>query len=595
MTKNKSIIALCVCYIIMLYTAFLFYPKWEKPKTEATISWDASGYYMYLPALFIYKDIKKCQFKDSILVKYHPTPDFQQAFLHPNSGNYVMKYASGQAITMMPYFFMAHLYCKLNPAYPADGFSYPYQIFIGVGMLLYAFIGLFFLRKILLHYYKDSTVAIVLLSYVIGSNYLNYSSIDQAMTHNVLFTVYCLIIYFTIKFHASPSYRHALFLGVLIGLATLIRPTDIIAALIPLLWSMSTSKDVLPKIMFIRQHFSKYFIIAISACTIFSIQLIYWKWVANEWFVYSYEKQGFSWLHPHVLDYAFSYRCGWLRYCPMMILPLIGLLLYLKDGVNKIAIIAFTVLNFYIVTAWDIWDYGGTAGRAMVQSYPILAFPFCHLIERMLNKKWTAITLAIPILLSAYLNIWWTYHAHAGNTQVIDITKEYYWQVIGKWNESDEDKKLLDNPHVFYGTPKNKTVLYTNHFNEDTSANAIKEGSNTQIRINKELQGSAAYCVQKNSGFKKWIRVSADFHCHKKEWDVWKQAQFIIKFTSQEKEVQTNFIRVHRFLSSGETKKIYLDALTPKENWDNMKISFWNAEGDKELQMDNLVVESFNE
>jgi hypothetical protein len=49
-----------------MYTAFIFYPKWKQSGVEATISWDASGYYMYLPALFIYQDIKTCSFKDSV-------------------------------------------------------------------------------------------------------------------------------------------------------------------------------------------------------------------------------------------------------------------------------------------------------------------------------------------------------------------------------------------------------------------------------------------------------------------------------------------------------------------------------------------------
>jgi hypothetical protein len=190
MAKNKSIAALCFCYIVMICTSFIYYPKWNQSRTEATISWDVSGYYMYLPALFIYKDIKHCSFKDSILTKYYPTPDFQQAFLHKNSGNYVMKYSSGQAITMLPFFIVAHTYCKLNHSFPADGFSFPYQFCIGFGMLLYAFLGLFVLRKVLLIYYKDDTVALLLLCYVIGTNYLNFSAIDQAMTHNVLFTMY---------------------------------------------------------------------------------------------------------------------------------------------------------------------------------------------------------------------------------------------------------------------------------------------------------------------------------------------------------------------------------------------------------------------
>ena len=99
-----SRIAFFCCAVLILFTGMFYYPKWSKPGSEATISWDVSGYYMYLPAAFIYKDLKKCAFKDSILAKYQPSPDFQQAFLHP-SGNYVMKYPAGQAIMMLPLLF----------------------------------------------------------------------------------------------------------------------------------------------------------------------------------------------------------------------------------------------------------------------------------------------------------------------------------------------------------------------------------------------------------------------------------------------------------------------------------------------------------
>lgn len=192
---NVSFATLIICYAVMCYSAFIFYPKWGKNFSEATISWDVSGYYMYLPAAFIYGDIKKCEFKDSILYKYGPTPDFQQAFIHEKSGNYVMKYSAGQAVVMVPFFAIGHFGATNSSKYIADGFAFPYQISIGIGMFLIALIGLYFLRRILLVYFKDSVVAIVLLIYVLGTNYLNFSSIDQAQVHNSLFTIYTLIVY----------------------------------------------------------------------------------------------------------------------------------------------------------------------------------------------------------------------------------------------------------------------------------------------------------------------------------------------------------------------------------------------------------------
>ncbi|MEZ5046963.1 MAG: hypothetical protein R2831_08220 [Chitinophagaceae bacterium] len=593
MTSKVSFIALSFCYALMLYTAFCFYPRWKQTKTEATISWDVSGYYMYLPALFIYKDIKHCSFKDSILTTYAPTPDFQQAFLHQASGNYVMKYSSGQAIMMLPYFLIAHSYCLLNSSFPADGFSAPYQMAIGIGMLLYAFLGLFVLRKVLLTFFKDCTVALLLLCYVVGSNYLNYSSIDQAMTHNVLFTIYSFILYCTIRFHKNPNFYLAIVLGILVGLATLIRPTDILSILIPLCWNIRSLKNLRGPFGFIQEHVLKYLLMLLFVFLIFFIQMLYWKYVAHEWFVYSYEKQGFSWFKPHVYNYTMSYACGWLRYSPMMILPILGIIYYLIKGQHAVAIVFFILINAYIVMAWDIWDYGGTAGRAMVQSYPIMAFPFCLLIEYLQKIKWTSILLYLTMLLFAYLNIWWTYHAHAGNIQVSGITKEYFWKVVGTWNGTDEDKKLLDNPHVFYGIPKHKTLLYTNHFEKDTSLNTFSDGANKLIRINKELQSSASYNIPYNPTVKKWIRATATFHCIIKEWNTWKQAHFRIVFFEHEKEIQNNFIKIHRLINNGETQNIYIDAKAPASHWTRMSISFFHIDGEQELWVDDLKVESF--
>lgn len=109
------------------------------------------------------------------------------------------------------------------------------------------------------------------------------------------------------------------------------------------------------------------------------------------------------------------------------------------------------------------------------------------------------------------------------------------------------------------------------------------------------MQQTSLYSIQNNSNFKKWIRVSADFRCTIKEWDTWKQAQFIVQFYDKDTVIQTNLIHVHRFISDGETENIYLDAIVPVVKWDKLTISIWNANGDKELFIDNLMIQSFND
>lgn len=587
---------LILCYIFMFYTGAIYYPRWNKPAGLATIAWDASGYYMYLPAIFIYQDLKHCQFKDEILKKYEPTPvgDFQQAFVHQKSGNYVMKYPLGHAITMSPFFFIGHLVAKIT-AYPADGFSYPYQVCVGMGLLLMGFIGLYFLRKILLEYFNDRTVGILLLVYVLGTNYLNFATIDQSITHSALFTYYTLLIYLSILFYKNPRYLTALSIGLLTGLMTLTRPTEILSALIPLFWGVSSFADLGLRWAFFRKHISNYLIAILGFLFLVSWQLIYWKYASGEWIVYSYQEQGFYWSKPHVWDYTFSYKSGWLLYCPMMILPFIGLLPFCFQKKNVWAVLSFFALNFYVVTAWDAWDYGGSSGRAMVQSYPILAFPIAVLIEQMNKYKWTMLLFYPFIFLFTYLNIWWTHQAHKGGIQVSDSTEAFYWRTVGRWTIDDFDRKLLDNPHSFAGYPTDSIVIYTNDFEKDSSINSFLENGNRKIKVDKDKIFSTEYFIDRTKEMnKKWVRASADISCGDKEWNKWKQTLFYIKFHNDAQMIQENMIRVQRIIDYNQTKNISVDAKIPSGKWTKMSVFFWNFNGDKPLTIDNLKVIVFD-
>ena len=136
---SRSTFIYAIICVVILSTHYLYYPKWKKSSTEATLSWDVSGYYMYLPAIFIYKDIKQCGFFHDVRQKYRFTPDFQQAYRDHKSGNYVMKYSIGQALHYSPFFLIAHIWASNSEHYEADGFSLPYQFMISLGSLLISF------------------------------------------------------------------------------------------------------------------------------------------------------------------------------------------------------------------------------------------------------------------------------------------------------------------------------------------------------------------------------------------------------------------------------------------------------------------------
>ena len=582
--------------LVMCYTSFFFYPRWKQAGTQAAISWDVSGYYWYLPSIFIYKDLKHQGFKDSILNKYCPTnTDFQQGTQCEN-GNYVMKYSSGMALMYFPFFIVAHMLA--GPlGYPADGFSAPYQFAIQFGGLLISIIGLWYFRKLLLHFYDDKVVAIVLVLLVLGSNYLNYSAIECGMSHCWLFTVYVFILLNTHYYYEAFKIRYAVRVGLLIGLAVLTRPSDIVSVLIPLLWGMEriNLNSLNARFALIIKNYRGFLTAVICAFCILFIQLAYWKYVSGHWLYYSYQNQNLYFRSPNFIDYTFSYRSGWLTYAPMLALAFLGIVPFIKGGRNKVAIISFFLVNYYIVCCWNIWWYGG---RAMIQSYPVLFFPVAELVRGSLQRKIQMSLLAAITAFFIYYNIWITYQSHNDGLFIIDsMKKDYFWRVAGRWKVPGNATLLIDNPEWYEGKTENKHLIFQEDFAGDTGIIYIPHvaGGGKTVALDINHQNSDIYKAPFSDKNAKWIRAQATFHCALKEWDEWHMAQFILRLVNKGSTAKENMIRVHRVLSNGVTKNISIDMKLPPGDYDAVNILFWNGGSLDSIYIDSIKLWSFNE
>lgn len=597
-TSRWSLYSLFFCMAMIWFTSFVYYPKWEQQHTEATISWDVSGYYLYLPAAFIYQDIRQLAFFPEIEQKYHPGPGMGQAFKHEGSGNYVMKYAAGQALQFLPWFTVAHLVAE-PLGYPADGFSKPYQTAIGWGSLLVALLGLWMLRRILLRYFSDRTVALTLLALVAGTNYLNYAAIDGAMTHNWLFTLYTLLIAATIRFYERPSGSMALCIGLLCGWATITRPTEIISVLIPLFWATG---DIRARFYFFRQHFLKLLWAVLGFAALVFIQLGYWKWATGEWLVYSYQDQGFNWVKPHFINVLFSFRAGWLVYSPMLLFAVAGWYFFKKQHPTLFGpLLAFAMLFLYITAAWNIWWYGGSLGaRAMVQSYPVWMFPLGAFIAWVLEKRNRQYLFGAVALFFCWHNLYWTHQAHRGGLYVTEqMTKHYFLKIYGKFSAEPDWVKLLDNKDEFRIKNLEKVqVIQKIDFENDS----------LQIDSAQALEGKRSKFLDKNNPFTprydlpiqplengRWLRVRFDFQCLPKEQEYWKMTQLIVRFEKGEQRVKERIIRLQRLVKSEERSSAYMDIQIPDSSFDKAYFYFWNAESDHRVLLDNIAVEQIKD
>lgn len=638
-SRPLSLLAYWLCAALLVAASVLYYPKWKQENVHATLTWDVSGYYIYLPGALIYKDLKHLKWWAAIAEKYQPGPGMGQAFQHP-SGNWVMKYPVGQALQFLPWFAAAHLLAE-PLGYPADGFSRPYQAAISWGSLLVALIGLWFLRKVLKEYFSDNVVAAVLVCLVFGSNYLEYASITGAMTHNWLFTLYSILIFGTIRFYRRPSFGWAAAIGLLVGWAVITRPTEIIAAIIPIFWGVSSWASLRGRFVFFKNNFVKIGLALGCAAAMIFVQLAYWKYASGDWLVYSYEDQSFTWFPPHIEDVLWSARAGWLVYSPMMVFAVAGLFM-LRKRLPEIfpAVLAYCLIALYITSAWDIWWYGGSLGqRAMVQAYPLWAFGLGAFVQwavgsgsrqgavavdsgsrqgavaggssgsrigssataKRLLPLLTATAKCLLLLLTGiciYLNLWWSHQAHWGRLFMTEqMTRAYMLKILGRFDVDTDCMKLLDTREEFKGAERrNVREVLAQDFEADTTGMALSTSPISGLKsliLNREKQFSPEFVLPIKPGETGWLRASCVFRCEPKEWDWWRMTQFAVRFQQGDKIVKERMIRLQRHVDGGEVKAIFFDTRLPDRPFDRAALLFWNAEGDKTIRLDELRAEVF--
>ena len=600
MLKYPSRAAWAFCAVFILLTSFWYYPKWEKPSTEATLSWDVSGYYMYLPAIFVYHDLKKQAFHTELIQRYLPFTNYDQAFRPPGSANYVMKYSAGQAVQYLPFFLAAH---ALAPrlGYPADGFSPPYQLAIQIGSVLVALLGLWWVRRALLPRFGEWPTALALLVIVLATNYLNYAAIDGAMTHNWLFTAYAGLLLLTPAFYRRPTLGRALAVGALVGLMTLTRPTEILAVLLPALWGLRPAGAALrERLTFWRQHWAKLLAAALSGAAVVSLQPLYWHYATGQWFVYSYQEQGFSWLHPHLWEGLFSFRAGWLIYSPILLTALVGYAaLYRQQPRAFWAMLGFIVLFIYVTFAWDIWWYGGSLGqRAMVQTYAVLAWPLAAALRWLLARPRWAAAWGVAALLGAYYNLWLTHQTHLGGLVTAgDMNRTYFLRVVGRYQVPPDTRLLLDTNAEFTGTPRHSQTLWQQNFEQPDDSVACATPAlrgNCSLAVDPAHRRSRQYRIPAQPGQFDWLRVSLQVSANRQEWNTDLMAECRVRFLQGNKIVKERDVHPQRILTPGWPRPVSFDVRAPRQPFDAVLVDFRTL-GDTHVLIDDVRIEAFEE
>ncbi len=369
------------------------------------IAGDGLGYYAYLPAQFIFHD-KQYEYKwfNGVFEKEYAGIDAGSAdehFLVEREGKRVNKYYPGLSLLWLPFFALAHA-CALVFQFPANGFSLPYQWGIGLASLVYLFIGLFYLRKLIFKFTNKAWIALAVpVLFFYGTPLFDYAINLNSLSHVYSF---CLITAFA--FYANEllnEEEHVLYnccmsLFLLVLLVT-IRPLNgLILAVLPALISKNTTRKWSVRMQPQWLHFW----LLLLTLLVVLWQFYVLKTATNEFFPNTYTNEPFHFFQPQLFKAAFGFQYGMFLYTPLLLVVFAGPWCC-KGKFKRIILPGFFLSIFYIYAAWWFWPI---TNRALIDFYWIPAVILGALLVRFsANPFQRALLVFILILCVGYYQL----------------------------------------------------------------------------------------------------------------------------------------------------------------------------------------------
>ncbi len=386
---------------------FWFFHKDATKFNDRNELWsDRAGYYIYLPATWFYHfDVRRMPAD----LDLQTGGGFSLDSIHNKIDT---KYTYGVALMASPFFVAAGLVSRIAGYDSEFGFSMIYMRMLGLAAVVYLMLGLWFLKRVLDEYFRAAVSFFVVTLIFLGTNLFYYSLIDGMMSHVYSFFLFSLSLFTVKKFLLSRSYGWFVLLCVLLSLAILIRPTNIILGILCFGWDAATPAEWLQRIKrFLKPSYILCFLAILFV--IFVPQLVYWKYLSGNWLHFSYRDEGFTnWRHPMIAQVLFSPVNGLVTYTPLVLFFMVGIgMMIFRNNRNGWLLAAIFIMVTLICSSWKMWYFGCSYGqRSFVEYYALLAIPFGSFINWVFNRRSFIVSgfLLFMVFLFVYHNLRYT-------------------------------------------------------------------------------------------------------------------------------------------------------------------------------------------
>lgn len=345
---------------------------------------DRGGYYIYLPATFIY-GYHISSYPESIDVKNGG--GFQ---LDKKSQKVFTKYPSGVSLMILPFFLPTHFIAEQFDLQP-DGFSIVYHRMAVVAGVFYVVLSLFILKVFLTYYFPRWISYLVPVLILLSTNFYAYGMDHVVLSHLYSFFLASLLLLVTKVYLTRQMKSFGLFILIclILAVSVLIRPTNVLLVSVLFFWDVGSWHEIKQRFRhFFRIRYIVVFLLAIVL--VFLPQSFYWHFVSGKWIFYSYTGEGFHfWYRPMLIPFWFAPLNGLFPYTPFFLLFLAGMMImiFLKKRTGIFLLGLFLVCS-YLFSSWSCWYYGGCFGsRPMIDFYPLFAVAAGYCIQFILAQK----------------------------------------------------------------------------------------------------------------------------------------------------------------------------------------------------------------
>lgn len=376
---------------IVILAAVLFLVLWLLLLNLATPAWDAVFYYAYARSVVFDHDL---HLENDLAYSYPTTaPDFAAKKLdsvRTASGRVASPYPVGSSLLWVPW--LAVLRClaegaRLGGIGPVVWTGYEWPFIGGLSALsaLSGWLALWVAYRVARSEVGRATALVAAVTVLFSAPLLYYQFREPLYSHttSALATGACVYVWWR-GHRSAPRLDHAILLGGLVGLATLVRWQHAIYVVLPLIstiwwWLLSEERR--------RERWKQAVVylgvVGCVALIVFSIQLAVWKVLYGEWIIMPQGRSFMDWTAPFVVPTLFSTYRGLLPWMPVTLFSALGLFaLGRRQPRLAVPLFAVFLLGLYVNASVRDWFGGGGLGpRRFISELPIILIGYAGFLH----------------------------------------------------------------------------------------------------------------------------------------------------------------------------------------------------------------------